>query len=38
MQLESEYLAALAKVTRWRMDGSTLLLSGDQAILRLVKQ
>jgi heat shock protein HslJ len=38
MQLEREYLAALAKVTRWRMDGSTLQLSGDQAVLRLVKQ
>lgn len=38
MQLEGEYLAALAKVTHWRMDGSTLLLSGDQPILRLVKQ
>src|SRR5262245_18503855 len=35
MQIEREYLAALAKVTRWQMNGSTLLLSGDQTTLRL---
>jgi heat shock protein HslJ len=38
MQLEAGYLAAMAKVTGWRMDGVALVLTGDKTIVRLSPQ
>jgi len=38
MQVEGDYVAALAKVVRWRVDGETLILTGEQTTLRLSPQ
>ena len=34
MQIEALYLAAMARVSQWRLDGAALLLSGEQTVLR----
>ncbi|MEA2902626.1 MAG: heat shock protein HslJ [Alphaproteobacteria bacterium] len=36
MRLEQDFLAALRSVTRWRMEGSTLILAGEKSTLHLV--
>ena len=33
MRAETDFLAALQSVKRWRMDGNTLVLEGDQTVL-----
>jgi heat shock protein HslJ len=38
MQIEAIYLAAMARVSRWRIDGAALVLSGEQTILRLSRR
>jgi len=35
MLLEGNFLAAMAKVTRWRMEGAMLILAGDETTLHL---
>jgi len=35
MLLEGNFLAAIAKVTRWRMEGAMLILTGDETALHL---
>jgi heat shock protein HslJ len=38
MLIEASFLAALGKIARWRMEGVTLVLTGDQTALRLSPQ